>query len=271
VALVDDNPFPKVIVVEGSAPASPAAGAQALFIDSADHHWKRKNSGGTVTDLEATGGGSALTIQDEGSSLATAATTINFTGAGVTASGTGATKTVTIPGGGGFTQAYAGYNTVGASWENMATNKVYATKVTLANACLLTGIEAYVQAVNGLTETVQTLGVAVYTDSSGTPGIIVAYSGNPTQSVILDAVSGTGSGASVGRWLGVPVGSWLTAGDYWLAVQGTNIGSTNLQLAFDGSGSDRTYTPGGLWFSDWGFYSPTTTANKYSIRANTIR
>jgi hypothetical protein len=93
-----DNPYPKILVVEGSAPASPAAGRQALFIDSADHHWKRKNSGGTVTDLEATGGGSALTIQDEGSPLATAATTINFTGAGVTASGTGATKTVNVPG-----------------------------------------------------------------------------------------------------------------------------------------------------------------------------
>ncbi len=42
------------------------------------------------------GGGSTLTVQDEGSSLATAATTLNFTGSGVTASGTGATKTITI-------------------------------------------------------------------------------------------------------------------------------------------------------------------------------
>ena len=49
----------------------------------------------------SSGGGSAITIQDEGSALATAATTINFVGAGVTASGTGATKTITIAGGGG--------------------------------------------------------------------------------------------------------------------------------------------------------------------------
>ena len=41
-------------------------------------------------------GGSSLTIQEEGSSLSTAATTINFVGAGVTATGSGATKTVTI-------------------------------------------------------------------------------------------------------------------------------------------------------------------------------
>lgn len=39
---------------------------------------------------------SALTVQDEGISLATGATTLNFTGAGVTASGTGATKTIDI-------------------------------------------------------------------------------------------------------------------------------------------------------------------------------
>lgn len=43
------------------------------------------------------GGGSAITVQDEGGSLTTAATTLNFTGAGVTASGTGATKTINIP------------------------------------------------------------------------------------------------------------------------------------------------------------------------------
>ncbi len=48
-------------------------------------------------EIASTGGGSAITIQEEGSSLSTAATTINFVGAGVTATGTGATKTITIP------------------------------------------------------------------------------------------------------------------------------------------------------------------------------
>ena len=43
----------------------------------------------------------SLTVQDEGTPLATSATTMNFVGAGVTATGTGATKTITIPGGGG--------------------------------------------------------------------------------------------------------------------------------------------------------------------------
>ena len=46
-------------------------------------------------------GGAAIAVQDEGSNLSTAATTLNFVGSGVTASGTGSTKTITITGGGG--------------------------------------------------------------------------------------------------------------------------------------------------------------------------
>jgi len=49
----------------------------------------------------AQSGGSSLAIQDEGSLLSTDATTLNFVGAGVTATGTGAVKTITIAGGGG--------------------------------------------------------------------------------------------------------------------------------------------------------------------------
>ena len=40
--------------------------------------------------------GGQITVQDEGSALSTSATTLNFVGAGVVASGTGATKTITI-------------------------------------------------------------------------------------------------------------------------------------------------------------------------------
>ena len=39
---------------------------------------------------------STLTIQDEGNELTTAATTLNFTGNGITASGTGTTKTINV-------------------------------------------------------------------------------------------------------------------------------------------------------------------------------
>jgi len=42
--------------------------------------------------------GTDITVQDEGSALSTAMSTLNFVGAGVAASGTGATKTITIAG-----------------------------------------------------------------------------------------------------------------------------------------------------------------------------
>ena len=56
---------------------------------------------GDGSALTGISGGGGITIQDEGSTLSTQATTLNFVGAGVVASGTGATKTITISGGGG--------------------------------------------------------------------------------------------------------------------------------------------------------------------------
>ena len=65
-------------------------------------------STGRLTAVSYAGDGSALTgisggvtVQDEGSALSTTATTLNFVGSGVVASGSGATKTITIAGGGG--------------------------------------------------------------------------------------------------------------------------------------------------------------------------
>ena len=53
-------------------------------------------SGLTMTGETLSADASAITVQEEGSSLSTAATTLNFVGSSVTASGTGATKTITI-------------------------------------------------------------------------------------------------------------------------------------------------------------------------------
>ena len=72
-----------------------ASSGQILSWNGSDYAWVADQTGG------GGGGGSSLTVQDEGSALSTAATTLNFVGSGVTASGTGATKTITISGGGG--------------------------------------------------------------------------------------------------------------------------------------------------------------------------
>jgi len=45
------------------------------------------------------GGSGGVTVKDEGTPLSTTATTLDFVGAGVTATGSGATKTITIAGG----------------------------------------------------------------------------------------------------------------------------------------------------------------------------
>jgi hypothetical protein len=69
-----------------TATASPSTG-QALVWDGSQ--WEPGTVGGQIT------------VQDEGSALSTSASTINFVGSGVVASGTGSTKTITIAGGSG--------------------------------------------------------------------------------------------------------------------------------------------------------------------------
>jgi hypothetical protein len=65
------------------------------------------SGGGTTNFLRADGTFSAptasatITTQDEGGTLSSSVTTLNFTGAGVTASGAGGTTTIDIPGGSG--------------------------------------------------------------------------------------------------------------------------------------------------------------------------
>ena len=57
-----------------------------------------RGDGSALTGISGSGG---VAVQDEGSTLSTQASTLNFVGSGVVASGTGATKTITISGGGG--------------------------------------------------------------------------------------------------------------------------------------------------------------------------
>lgn len=84
-----------------AAPGTPASGKLRVYA----------KTGKVLAVLDDTGaetvlgaaGSSGVTVDDEGTPLATAGTTLDFVGAGVTASGTGATKTITIPGGGGGT------------------------------------------------------------------------------------------------------------------------------------------------------------------------
>lgn len=166
-------------------------------------------------------------------------------------------------------QTYMGAQSVGASWESLTSNRVYAKKITLATDGLLTDIQAYLRNdAAGTDDQVESFSVAVYTDVSGTPGLLIHQSQNPTVGMLLDAASGA-TGDGVGRWLGLSVGRWLAAGDYWIAVSALETVNI-LQMAYDTGGSDRYYSSGGAWFTDWGFYTPTTSSNSYSIRAGFV-
>ncbi len=111
---------------------------------------------GEVT-INASGGGSGITVQDEGSALSTLATTLNFVGSGVVASGTGATKTITIAGGGGslasrttksattaslnaaasgdldITNAFKGYHLLKIAIDHPAWVRLYTSSITRGN------------------------------------------------------------------------------------------------------------------------------------------
>lgn len=56
--VVDENEFPKVILLEVAAASvpTPAAGDQIIFIDSTTHHICRKDSGAAVVDIESASG-----------------------------------------------------------------------------------------------------------------------------------------------------------------------------------------------------------------------
>ena len=88
------------VTVQETAPSTPTVGD--LWFDPSDlTPYMYYNDGNStqwvnfVSGMTASGG-AAVIVQEEGTSLATALTTLNFVGTGVTASGTGATKTITI-------------------------------------------------------------------------------------------------------------------------------------------------------------------------------
>lgn len=84
----------------GDHASRPAANSGCVLYSCTDHGLVYRSDGSAwSTWLTLPSAGSTLTVENEGSALATAATTLDFVGAGVTASGTGAEKTITIPGG----------------------------------------------------------------------------------------------------------------------------------------------------------------------------
>lgn len=173
--------------------------------------------------------------------------------------------TLNASGGGALTQSYVGYNTIGGSSTAVTQYRVYMKKITLAAAGLLSSIDVYVQSnTNGATPNIE---CAVWDDVAGNPEHVIAFGGNGRSSsgnVLLEQASNV----KEPRWLSMPIGIWLEAGDYWI---GFAVSAAVVDIFFDGSGSDRYYTPADLFMSDYGFYSATTTTDKFSMRGNLIQ
>ena len=92
-------------------------------------------SSGTATELLLTaggGGGSDLAAQEEGTEVESAATTFNFTGDGVTATGSSGTVTVNIPGGSGGSGSGVSIGDAIGTYRlvnSYTTNRMYASTV----------------------------------------------------------------------------------------------------------------------------------------------
>jgi len=117
----NQNAFSNFVVSGQSTVSADSETDSVTFVAGSNMTITTNASGDSITFASSGGGGggSGVTIQDEGSTLSTTATTLNFVGSGVTASGTGATKTISITatGAGGTTvyvaesaDANLGYN-----------------------------------------------------------------------------------------------------------------------------------------------------------------
>ena len=166
-------------------------------------------TGDTIT-IASTASGGALTIQDEGTSLTTDATTLNFVGSGVTASGTGSTKTITISGGGsgdlsaiaedvlpGFDEVYDIGSSTYKWYDGFFTNSINIDTISLTNSSGTLSINSDVSVGSLLVDSLLLSENTITADAStalqylGDKGVVEINNSN------LDVREGD--------WIGVPV------------------------------------------------------------------
>lgn len=243
-----ENEFPRVVLVDDADTDATDPGMLALVLVGGVLH--TVDESGTLAPV----GASAIADILE---LATAETDDTLR---LAPDGAGGVEWAAGGGGGGMTHSYIGYPTAGGSIETAGVNaKVYAKSVTLAADSYLASIGAYLQIASASHGAA--LGVAVYTDVAGAPGLVIAAGQGKMGQLALNATTP--------RWFHSPVGVWLPAGTYWIAVRlADSGGSVITQINYDGSGADRTATGASEQWADWARLTPTTTSNRYSIRAD---
>ena len=208
---------------------------------------------GTVNGGSITGG---VTVQDEGSALSTSATTLNFVGSGVAASGTGATKTITINTGSG-----------GISLANGANNRV----ITSDNANDLNG-EANLT-FNGsnlaCSGTINNVLIGVGANASATDNIVL---GNITtnssignRNVLIGLQAGQGATGSTN--IGIGWRAMLGAsGSFSIGIgqnAGNNGGIRNISMGHYAGSNSLVATTDNIFIG--GYVGTSCTGGRYNI------
>ena len=176
----------KNIAVSGQSNIVADAATDTLTFAAGSNITLTTNASTDTITIAASGGGSSLTVQEEGSSLSTAATTLNFVGAGVTASGTGATKTITVPEQDAFkTIAVSGSSDIVADSSTDTLTLVAGSNMTITQDASTDTI-TFASSGSGSTSASDILKRFVYT----TTGSTTAFTGNDDNSNSLSYVPG---------------------------------------------------------------------------------
>jgi hypothetical protein len=219
VAKASDNEFPSLLIKEGSAPASPAAGDQRLFIDSADHLLKIKNSSGTV---------SAAGYTDEQVRDVIGAALVAGTNVTITVNDAGDTITIAATGGG--SSAYIRNRVMNG---NFRTNqRAYASAASLSSGAYAFDRWKATTASTTLTFTAAPQGQAVTINSGGSIAQVIERAN-------LEAGTFTLS------WAGTATGRAYKVGDSPPAYAASPItvtpdGSGDYTVEFTASGGTKT-------------------------------
>lgn len=166
--------------------------------------------------------------------------------------------------GSSLSRTQVGTTSVGGSFDS--TPKTILKKVTLATDGFLGSIAVHVK---GNSSGGAFIGGYVMSDNSGTPLNVIATH-NPSRSGATVLNSSIGVMNGTGRWVTVPIGAWLTAGDYWLVVIMNGSTGTDCQVAYSsGTGTDRTKSSTDGPY-DHSVGASSTGTNDYSIYGNLL-
>jgi hypothetical protein len=162
--------------------------------------------------------------------------------------------------------AYYGYNSIGANQATATRGKMHLKKITLAADGFLAAISAYVRNTG---DNVMGYGAGVWADNAGAPDILLATSGaTGAYDTLLSHSSAAGN--KTPRWFHLPIGIYLSAGDYWIGFGALFGISDKTEIYYDTGGSDHVYSAGAGWLADCPRYTVSDATYKYSIRASVL-